>query len=195
MRNTRILALVALPLLALGCGEKEEEEHSGGHDSEVEEVPFAPEAGTYEVSSNEATADSCNFPEDTTNPDGGSDPFTISAVDTDAKTFVIGLDIDGETTDIACTWEDDQSFTCATVEVINIPLAELQIDATILGTSTVGGAFSDTATMTATQTIDVACEGAQVTECIDAAGTYMGVTLPCSMTVEIAAALSDEGPA
>ena len=197
MRATRFparsLGLAVLPLLALGCGEKEPE-HTGSTDDSAE-TPFAPEAGTYEVTSNETTADSCNFPvSDTADPDSGSDPFTLSAVDPDTRTFVIGLEVDGETVDLACTWDEDQSFSCEAAEIINIPLNELQIDAAIIGTSAVAGAFSDTATMTGTQTIEISCQGTQIEECASAADTYLGITLPCGITAEVAAALSAEGP-
>lgn len=187
MKHLAFALTAGTGLVLAACGDKDDDTSTDdtSTDTQVEEEPFEPQAGTYETT-NEVIEDTCNFPSDDTGMDTGGDDistFEVGDVDVVTATFTITLENDGGT--YTCSWDTNQDFTCDPLVLGTEDLSGLGMDAIVTTTGTAQGSL-EVSSSAGTQKIDVTCEGADCAALAD-----FGFNLPCSITGSFQATLQE----
>jgi len=175
-----MLRALALTVVLIGCGggSTEPTDSAAGDDDDGTSA-FAPTSGDWVVS-DESESGTCDFPEDTGDPQTTDDDgFTIT--DNGDGTFHLYDEaVDDEPgLDVTCTLTD-KAFVC---DANAMPVQDLEgMDASLLMSQNISGTFTDADNFTATAEMEVSCEGDDCPILAD-----YDMILPCSITMSITA--------
>lgn len=135
---------------------------------------FSPQQGHWTFTGGELLTDSCNYDDDL--PAGDGDGMTLTV--TGDKAFTMRLD--GDSVDHACTWADDQSFTCTPAYSQTSLASEGLSNAYVEANLAFGGNFQATGLVAMNVQLDLDCGGSS-SEC-DLAEFFGDIDFPCQVT-------------
>ena len=146
----------------------------GDTDTDTDAGPFSPQQGHWTFTGGELLTDSCNYSEDVPAGDGDGMMLTV----TGDKAFTMQLD--GDSVQHACTWADDQTFTCTPAYSETSLASEGLANAYIAASLGFRGDFPASGLVNMAVQLDLDC-GGNSGEC-DLAEYFGDIDFPCQVT-------------